>query len=78
MVDEVELEIIDSEGERDTPVVIRYIQGKWWIAHAASYQNAFSSSVNGFETRDEAVQFAEDNDCEVFRHEHDQAQKKRT
>lgn len=74
MVDEVEFEIMDADGIRDTPVVIRYIQNKWRIYHAKSYQNAFINSVNSFENRMDAVEFAEDNDCEVFYHEHDQMQ----
>lgn len=72
MVDEVEFEIMDADEVRDIPVVVRYIQGKWRIAHALSYQNAFANSVNGFETREDAVEFAEDHDCEVFYHEYDQ------
>ncbi|MGB0662826.1 MAG: hypothetical protein ACPGMR_03450 [Pontibacterium sp.] len=74
MVDEIEFGIMDAEGERDTPVVIRYIQNKWRIAHAGSYQNAFRNNVNCFETREDAVEFAEEHDCEVFYHEHDQLQ----
>jgi hypothetical protein len=63
---------MDADERRDTPVVIRYIQTKWRIAHAGSYQNAFSNSINGFKTREDAVEFAENHDCEVFYHEHDQ------
>jgi len=74
MVDEAKFEIMDADGIRDTPVVVRYIQNKWRIANAGSYQNAFSSSVNSFENREDAVEFAEDHDCEVFYHEHDQLQ----
>lgn len=74
MVDEVEFEIMEADGIRDVPVVIRYIQNKWRIAHARSYQNAFRNSVNGFENREDAVEFAEDHDCEVFYHECDQLQ----
>lgn len=74
MVDEVEFGIMDAEGKQDIPVVIRYIQNKWCIAHAGSYQNAFSNNVNRFETREDAVEFAEDHDCEVFYHGHDQLQ----
>lgn len=74
MVDEVEFEIMDADAIRDAPVVIRYIQNKWRIAHAGSYQNAFSNRVNGFENREDAIEFAEDHDCEVFYHQHDQLQ----
>ena len=74
MVDETEFEIMDADERRDTPVVIRYIQGGWWISHAKSYQNAFRKSVNGYATREEAVEFAENNDCEVVFHEHDELQ----
>lgn len=62
MVDEVEFEIMNADGIRDTPVVIRYIQNKWRISHAKSYQNAFINSVNSFENRMGAVEFAEDCD----------------
>ncbi|WP_415912363.1 hypothetical protein [Neptuniibacter sp. QD37_11] len=64
----------DADKIRDVPVVIRYIQNKWCIAHAGSYQNAFGNSVNSFDTREDAVEFAENHDCEVFYHEHDQLQ----
>ena len=71
MVDDVEFEIMDADERRDTPVVIRFIQGKWRIAHAGSYQNAFSSGVNSFDNREDAVEFAECHDCDVVFHEYD-------
>lgn len=74
MVDKVEFEFMDDEGPRDVPVVIRYIQNKWRIAHARSYQNAFRNSVNSFENREDAVEFAEEHGCQVFYHEYDELQ----
>ena len=74
MVDETELDIMDADERRDTPVVIRFIQGHWCIAHAKSYQSAFGSSVNRFDRREDAIEFAEDHDCEVFVHYTDQLQ----
>jgi len=58
------------------PVVIRYIEvlGKYYIAHAASYQSAFRDSVNGFSTRAQAKAFAESNGCDVQRHAFDPLQ----
>lgn len=51
-------------------VVVRYFsgEGKWFICHAKSYQNAFRKGVNGFKTRDNAVRFAENNKCQVTWH----------
>lgn len=76
MVDELEMEIIDAEGERDIPVVIRWIDifNKWYICHAKSYQNAFRKDVNGFDTRGEAVIFAENHDCNVVFYDTDPLQ----
>ncbi|EGG93545.1 hypothetical protein IMCC1989_1087 [gamma proteobacterium IMCC1989] len=55
-------------------VVIRFVQNKWWISHAKSYQNAFGRNVNGFEYREDAVEFAQKNDCTVVFHNFDQLQ----
>jgi len=58
------------------PVVIRWIGlcSKWFICYPKSYQNAFSSELNGFETRDQAVEFAESHGCVVERHHYDRLQ----
>ena len=74
MVDEVEFENIDADEHRDTPVVVRCFGEFWGICHAKSYQNAFSSSFNQFETRGEAVRYAEDYDCVVEKHSNDPLQ----
>jgi hypothetical protein len=57
-------------------VVIRWIPqfSRWYISHAASYQNAFGRDVNGFKTRGEAVKFAKENGCEVEKHSYDPLQ----
>lgn len=56
--------------------VVRFISifSKWFICHAESYQNAFGSEVNGFETRQEAVVFAESQGCVVEVHLFDRLQ----
>lgn len=61
----------------NTKVVIRYydIFEKWFICHEKSYQSAFSRDFNGFESRDKAVEFAEENDLEVVIHPFDKMQK---
>lgn len=58
-------------------VVIRYLAvfEKWFICHEKSYQNAFRRDYNGFETREKAVKFAQENGTEVVFHEHDRLQK---
>lgn len=35
------------------------IFGCWCLVHAESHQNAFGSKVNSFQSKEEAVQFAE-------------------
>ena len=59
-----------------TFVVIRFVDvfSKWFICHEKSYQNAFRKEGGRFETRKEAVQFAENNNCVVVFHEKDQCQ----
>lgn len=74
MVSDVGLSIMEGDENRDAEVVIRKIQGDWWISHAKSYQNAFSSDVNGFVERDDAVEFAENHDCTVIFHSYDRLQ----
>lgn len=78
MVDEVEFDSMRQDENRDIAVVIRLIaqDNKFYICHEKSYQNAFRSSVNGFDTRDDAVEFAEDHDCEVKWHDYDILQSK--
>lgn len=63
--------------KRKTKVVIRMLAifKKWYICHATSYQNAFSSDVNGFDTRQEAYDYAISNGCKVMYHPNDQFQK---
>lgn len=58
-------------------VVIRYLAifEKWFICHEKTYQNAFRPDYNGFETREKAVKFAQENGTEVVFHEHDRLQK---
>lgn len=59
-------------------VVIRYIDtfNRWYICHRKSYQNAFrKSDGNEFESRAEAVAFAQSKDCKVFYDENDQLQR---
>lgn len=72
---DIEMEL-DADKNRDIPVVIRFHSGKFYICHAKSYQNAFRSSVNGFDTREEAEEFAENHDCEVHWHDYDILQSK--
>lgn len=55
-------------------VVVRYIQSKWRIVHAESYQSVFRSSVNSFENRQDAIKFAQDHGCEVLYYEYDPLQ----
>ncbi|MFP3637583.1 hypothetical protein [Paraburkholderia sp. SIMBA_054] len=57
-------------------VVARYVDmdRKWYLCHAARYQNAFRNEVNGFGTRGEAVRFAEQAGCAVEYHEYDRLQ----
>lgn len=74
MVDDVEFDIMDADEHRDIPVVIRWFGEFWAICHAKSYQNAFRNSVNRFNTRGEAVEFAENHDCTVEKHGHDRLQ----
>lgn len=63
--------------EEKTKVVIRYLAifERWFICHQKSYQSAFSRDFNGFETREKAVAFAEQNDLDVVFHEFDKLQK---
>lgn len=67
MVDEVEYSMFDEES-RDIPVIVKWfpIQGFWAICHRKSHQPAFGSSVNKFDSRSEAIEFAENNDCRVI------------
>lgn len=60
----------------DMKVVVRWIHlfSKWYICHAASYQNAFRAESNGYAEREDAVNFARQRGCEVVFHEHDQLQ----
>lgn len=64
-----------SEGN-GMKVVIRWIPTfcRWYICHAASYQNAFRKGANGYTTREDAANFARQQGCEVEFHEHDQLQ----
>lgn len=64
-----------SEGN-DMKVVVRRIPifGKWYICHAASYQNAFREAFNGYADREDAANFARQQGCKVVFHEHDQLQ----
>ena len=57
-------------------VVIRYfaIFSNYGICHAKSYQNAFGSSVNKFETREQAIEFCDRNGCKVELHTDDPLQ----
>ncbi len=59
-----------------TKVVIRFIPilNIWCICHAKSYQSAFGSNVNKFDSRNAAIEFAEKNNCEVIFHSYDQLQ----
>jgi len=68
MIDSVEFGIIDEDARRDTPVVIRrdLLSHKWLICHARSHKLAFAKDIAHFDTRDQAVEFAEDHDCEVL------------
>lgn len=74
MVDEVEFDIMDADENRDVPVVIRWFGNYWGICHAKSYQNAFRASTNKFENREDAVKFAENNDCVVVFHDYNRLQ----
>jgi hypothetical protein len=69
------LELNNSTGQI-MEMVIRFIGifNKYYLCHAASYQNAFSSSMNGFATRAEAEKFATDRGVTVVRHSTDQLQ----
>ena len=57
-------------------VVIRWVPqfNRWYICHAASYQNAFGVKTNGFKTRGEAVEFAKSKGCSVEKHAADRLQ----
>lgn len=57
-------------------VVVRWIPvlGRWYICHAATYQNAYRKESNGYATRTLAIQFARQQGCEVEFHERDQLQ----
>lgn len=41
-------------------LVIRWIPqfSRWYLCHAATYQNAFGKDVGGFKTRGDAAEFA--------------------
>ncbi len=73
MADDIEFGCMHADERRDTPVVIRYVPQlkKWYICHEKSYQNAFRNPVNGFDSREDAFQFAQDHDCAVQWHEFD-------
>ena len=70
MVDEIEFIHVEESGNRDhdTPVIIKFfeVSGKWSICHQKSGQNAFKKEVNMFDTKQDAIEFAEDHDCVVF------------
>lgn len=57
-------------------VVVRlgYLDKKWYVCHARSYQNAIVSKVNGKPTRKEAEMLAGEYGFEVVLHLHDPAQ----
>lgn len=65
-----------SEQCRAVPVVVRYLEvlGKYYICHACSYQNAFRSALEGFDTREQAEEYARAQGCTVERHRDDQLQ----
>lgn len=69
MVDEIEFMYMEECGniDHDTPVVIKFfeVSSKWSICHKKSGQNAFRKAVNLFDTKQDAIEFAEDNDCVV-------------
>lgn len=64
-----------SEGN-GMKVVIRWspLFRKWYICHAASYQNAFRNESNGYADREDAADFARQQGCEVVFYEYDQLQ----
>lgn len=56
-------------------VIRRMLNGRWYVCHAGSYQNAIGSGLNGTATRDEAVKLAESFGFRVVFHEGDQLQR---
>lgn len=70
----------ETEVSSDKPVryklVARYspLFQLWYLCHALSYQNAYRSDVNGFKTRQEAVDFAAKEGHEIEHHEYDRQQ----
>ena len=57
-------------------LVIRWIPqfSRWYLCHAATYQNAFGKDVGGFKTRGDAAEFAFSKGFEIEKHKHDQLQ----
>ena len=57
-------------------VVARYswLDNKWYLAHANSYQNAYGSGINGFEKRTDAILFAAEKGCLFEFHNYDPLQ----
>lgn len=57
-------------------LVIRWIPqfNRWYLCHAATYQNAFGKDVGGFKTRGDAAEFAFSKGFEIEKHKHDQLQ----
>lgn len=57
-------------------LVIRWIPqfSRWYLCHAATYQNAFGKDVGGFKTRVDAAEFAVSKGFEIEKHKHDQLQ----
>lgn len=52
-----------------------FIDGRWYVCHAVTYQNAIRHPTNGTTTRAAAVVLAESAGFEVQRHDTDPAQK---
>ena len=67
MVDVIEFMHMEEYRNDDTPVIIKFFEvpGKWSICHRGG-QNAFRKEVNAFDTKQDAIAFAEDHDCVVF------------
>lgn len=64
----------EKTDKRKTPVVARWFGDFWAICHAKTYQNAFRNNINHFNTRGEAVEFAENHGCIVEKHSYDRLQ----
>lgn len=67
MVDSLEFENMQCDDVRDIPVIVKWfpIYDSWSICHEKSHQSAFRIHVNMFDSREEAIAFAENHDCVV-------------